>query len=277
MGLLSKLNLKKDLFHIAQKQKDMWDSMQRNGYFKRHPIYRSWSSGREEPSPVRKSDRAEKQAIPEFLSSIDFSAPEIIFDIKDVDPFKTFNDVIDPALKLAEDEWLPKIVDLTPEMTVLDIGCGYGRTEEWMRRYVRDIYGIDISDYIIGVCKRRFSEIDNVYFYVNSGYDLSMFEDAKFDFVYCFNVFQHIPRKLTEKYFQEIKRTLKQEGVFLFNMLSGINYDLDDGPCSAEWAIGYTEKDVDRLVKKSGLNALKTSKWMVRNVKPYWIWMLTKK
>jgi demethylmenaquinone methyltransferase/2-methoxy-6-polyprenyl-1,4-benzoquinol methylase len=208
------------------------------------------------------------------LAAIDFSSPEVLFDPCGADPYKFFDEELDPALKLTEEIWLQKMMELDQGMTVLDIGCGFGRTEEWMADRVKEVYGVDISDFIIDVCKKRFSEKRNVHFYANSGYNLSLFEDSKFDFIYCFNVFQHIPRKFTEEYLREMKRTLKPGGIALFNMLSGINHELDEGPDDINWSIGYAEKDIDGLLSRAGLIPVKTFKWVLRNADSFWIWKL---
>jgi len=174
-------------------QISMWDSMQRSGYFRDHIHYRDWSPDKEKPPAVLKNYESRKKELPELLKTLDFNIDEHIFELSG-NPLETFNKEIDPILKETEEIWLPKIIELNHEMVVLDIGCGYGRTETWMWRYVKEVYGVDISEYIIEICGERFSKIDNVHFYNNKGNDLSLFGSQMFDFVYSFNVFQHIPR-----------------------------------------------------------------------------------
>jgi SAM-dependent methyltransferase len=251
--------------------------MQRRGYFERYPAYRTWREKMETPVAEPAGGAPEKAILPGALAGVDFSAPEVLFDPQGADPSRFFDDELDPALKSAEDLWLPMMVELDAGMTVLDIGCGFGRTEEWLVSHVKELYGVDISEYIVGLCKKRFAGKDNVHFYTNSGYDLSPFEDSKFDFTYCFNVFQHIPRKFTEKYLAEIRRTLKSGGVFLFNVLSGINYTTEDGPYGTDWSIGYQEEEISRLLRKSGLTPVNTFTWRLKGAPQFWIWKLARK
>jgi 2-polyprenyl-3-methyl-5-hydroxy-6-metoxy-1,4-benzoquinol methylase len=276
MKLLNRFRKNFDSF--AQKQKDLWNQMQKDGYFEKYPSYRRWVSSFGNALPSLNEDVPGQKEMPELLSGIDFGATEIVFATRgDAGPLIYFNEEIDPALKLAEEIWLPKMVDLDPGMIVLDIGCGFGRTEEWMMRRVKEVYGVDISDYIIDVCKKRFSGKRNVHFCVNSGYDLSLFEDSKFDFIYCFNVLQHIPRRFTEKYLGEIKRTLKPGGLTLFNMLSGINEKLDGGPQDINLSIGYSGENTEKLLVRAGLTSVKTYLWRLKNDDSFWIWKLARR
>jgi SAM-dependent methyltransferase len=255
----------------------MWDAMQQRGYFEKYPAYQTWRDRMKMPLPDLAGGVPGEKSLPDLLAGLDFSAREILFDPQGADPYKFFDDELDPALKSTEELWLPMMVDLDARMTVLDIGCGFGRTEEWLMKRVKEVCGVDISDYIIGVCNKRFSGIGNVHFYTNSGYDLSLFEESKFDFSYCFNVFQHIPRKFTEEYLAEIRRTLKPGGVFLFNVLSGINYETEDGPYGTDWSIGYEEEEIDRLLKKSGLTPAATFTWRLAGAPQFWIWKRARK
>lgn len=260
-----------------KKKKDvqslMWDSMQKEGYFRHHPVYNDWNSNEEEPSPVVKTDKAPRKVLPAPLKDIRFESDEVVFSLSG-NPMETFIKEIDPLLKETEELWLQKILRLNREMAVLDIGCGYGRTEEWMWRYVRKVYGVDISQYVIEICKKRFKDIDNVYFYHNEGDNLSLFDSGMFDVVYSFNVFQHIPRRFADSYLKEIKRVLKDEGVCLFNVLSGMNYDVDEGPYGVEWMIGYSHEDMKNRIVKSGLRVTRVLKWRAEGVEPHWIWFL---
>jgi len=254
-------------------QISMWDSMQRSGYFKKHIHYKDWSPDMERPPAVLRNYGLEKKELPEPFKNIDFCVDEHILELTG-NPFETFNKEIDPALKETEELWLQKIISLNNKMVVLDIGCGYGRTEAWMWRYVKEIHGIDISGFIIKICKERFSDIENVHFYNNKGDDLSMFGSQMFDFVYSFNVFQHIPRRFTANYLKEVRRVLKKNGIFLFNILSGINTDVDSGPSGTEWAIGYNRADMEEKIINAGLKLSRTLTFRIKGVEPYWIWFI---
>lgn len=272
MKLLDLFRGKPDSF--AQKQKDLWNQTQKDGYFEKYPSYGKWASSLEDTLPPLNEAAPGPKEMPTLLAGVDFSAPEITVASRGADPYKYLDEEIDPALKLSEEIWLQKMVVLDAGMTALDIGCGFGRTEEWMMRCVKELHGVDISDHIIEVCRKRFARQKNVHFHANSGYELSLFEDAKFDFVYSFNVLQHIPRKFTTGYLGEIRRTLKPGGLTLFNMLSGVNQESDGGPGDINMTIGYREEDIEKLLATAGLTSVKTHVWRLENVDSFWIWKL---
>lgn len=167
----------------------MWDAMHQSGYFKNHPVYRDWEPEENTPRQVSKTDAQAVQELPEILRNTDFGADEVIFELGG-DPFQVSSQEIDPLPKKAGAVWLQQIVILNRETVVLDIGCGYGKTEQWMWHYVKEILGVDISPYIIEICKERFSDIKNVHFYINNGHEFHFFYPEQFDFIYAFNLLQ---------------------------------------------------------------------------------------
>lgn len=96
----------------------------------------------------------------------------------------------------------------------LEIGCGPGRLMRPLSRYFGEIHGVDVSDAMIGLARERLRDIPNAFPRHGSGSDLAMFPDGKFDFVYSYAVFQHIPsRDVVFDYLREAWRVLKPGGV----------------------------------------------------------------
>jgi SAM-dependent methyltransferase len=96
----------------------------------------------------------------------------------------------------------------------LEIGCGPGRLMRPLSPLFREIHGVDISNEMIRLAGERLRDVPNAHPRVNSGADLSAYPDAKFDFVYSYAVFQHIPdRELVFAYLREAQRVLKPGGV----------------------------------------------------------------
>jgi SAM-dependent methyltransferase len=96
----------------------------------------------------------------------------------------------------------------------LEIGCGPGRLMRPLSRHFREIHGVDVSDEMIRLARERLGDTPNAFPHHGSGSDLAIFPDAKFDFVYSYAVFQHIPSKdVVFHYLREARRVLKIGGI----------------------------------------------------------------
>ncbi len=247
--------------------KDIWDEMQRDGYFRDHPHYTDWHLDHRDASKFNLEAFDLNNRPEPMFEGIDFSKDDL-----------TICDEISPdverAIKRNECYWRPRMFKLPQSGTVLDLGCGYGRSLEWLHKIYNKSIGIDISGYIIDIAKRRFKSINNVYFYSCDG---SFFpEEIKgksVDLVYCFTVFQHIPRDVTLNYLKECRRTIKPDGKIIFNLLSGINEDIDDGAAGTEWAIGYNRDQAMELVHDANLQVSQIVTWRAEKMKACWLWI----
>jgi SAM-dependent methyltransferase len=96
----------------------------------------------------------------------------------------------------------------------LEIGCGPGRLMRPMASHFKEIHGVDVSDEMIARARENLKDLPNAHVYHGSGADLSMFDGPKFDFVYSYAVFQHIPsREVVFNYLREARRVLKPGGI----------------------------------------------------------------
>ena len=96
----------------------------------------------------------------------------------------------------------------------LEIGCGPGRLMRPMSRHFGEIHGVDVSDEMIRLAAERLRDTPNAHPHHGSGADLELFPDNRFDFVYSYAVFQHIPsREVVFRYLEEAWRVLKPGGV----------------------------------------------------------------
>jgi len=109
-------------------------------------------------------------------------------------------------------EWnLPR---LSGRDAALEIGCGPGRLMRPLSRHFQEIHGVDVSDSMIALARERLRHTPNAFPHHSSGSDLSLFADEKFDFVYSYAVFQHIPsRDVVFQYLREARRVLKNNGI----------------------------------------------------------------
>ncbi len=96
----------------------------------------------------------------------------------------------------------------------LEIGCGPGRLLRPMSRHFQEIHGVDVSDAMIKLARERLKGTPNAFPHHSSGSDLKLFPDEKFDYVYSYAVFQHIPSgDVVFNYLREARRVLKTGGI----------------------------------------------------------------
>jgi SAM-dependent methyltransferase len=83
-----------------------------------------------------------------------------------------------------------------------------------MSRHFGEIHGVDISEEMAALGRRRLRNVARAHIHVTTGSDLSMLAEDYFDFVYSYAVFQHIPdREVVLSYLREARRVLKPAGV----------------------------------------------------------------
>ncbi|MCD6115360.1 methyltransferase domain-containing protein [bacterium] len=104
---------------------------------------------------------------------------------------------------------------IKPGERILDIGCANGRFCELVFQRRAKYWGIDVSEKMISIARRRYPKAK---FFVS---DFLSFPFGKnfFDKVYCLSVFHHIPsKKFRIKFLQEIKRVLKPGGIVILTI-----------------------------------------------------------
>jgi SAM-dependent methyltransferase len=136
----------------------------------------------------------------------------------------------------------------------LEIGCGPGRLMRPLSAHFREIHGVDVSDEMVRLAKERLRDTPNAHPQVTSGSDLGMFPDEKFDFVYSYAVFQHIPsRDVVFNYLREARRVLKTGGILRCQM-NGLpphakQYDTWSG-------VRITPEEITRFAREQDLQLL---------------------
>ena len=120
---------------------------------------------------------------------------------------------------------------LRPDHSVLDVGCGVGRTARYLCEYLDDdarYEGFDIMEEMILWCRENITpRFPNFRFthapLYNSAYkpDAGLpsadrfvfpYPDATFDFAFAHSVFTHLPPSSTANYLRELHRVLKPGG-----------------------------------------------------------------
>lgn len=123
-------------------------------------------------------------------------------------------------LKKPEQTILNDIKAELEHMKMLDIGVGGGRTTVHFANLVNQYIGIDYSENMIDVCKKRFSSIisENISFKVCDARDMKIFENNYFDFIlFSFNGIDSVSYEDRLKILKEIIRLGKKGGYFCFS------------------------------------------------------------
>jgi SAM-dependent methyltransferase len=110
-----------------------------------------------------------------------------------------------------------------PPLRLLNFGCGTGKTEGYIHKYLPDVsvHGIDVSAESVRVARESNREYSNMTFDAFDGVTIP--GDAMYDVVFCANVFHHIPRAQHKQSMQGIYSRLKSGGRFVIFELNPIN------------------------------------------------------
>jgi SAM-dependent methyltransferase len=115
--------------------------------------------------------------------------------------------------------------DLSDFSSVLDFGCGCGRT---LRHFYRrssstHFYGVDIDSRAIDWCT---SHLAFAQFAVTSPKPPLPFSDGSFDLIYAVSVFTHIDEDLQFEWLNELRRVVKPGGVLLFTVQGAVAQEI---------------------------------------------------
>lgn len=120
-----------------------------------------------------------------------------------------------------EEKYLLK--HITKDSSVLEIGCGNGRSISDILPITKNITGIDHNQEAIDEVKNNFSKYPNLNFLKADATNLP-FDDKSFDFVICMVTFAN----LADKKFlilDEMKRVLKNSGHIIVSVFSENAYE----------------------------------------------------
>lgn len=109
----------------------------------------------------------------------------------------------------------------------LDFGCGVGRLTRALSKHFESCLGLDISETMIAGARELNADTKSCRFEVNDQPDLRRYEDGSFDLIFTQIVLQHQPsRSAIEAYLDEFLRTLRGDGLLVFQLPSAIPLSL---------------------------------------------------
>ncbi len=159
------------------------------------------------------------------------------------------------ALAESTGDILLRDIQLSAQPVLLEVGCGVGRMIRQMQKRVKfsKLYGVDISETMIGYTRKNTGADPRLSLYVNTGYDLGMVPGGTVDFAYSVDVFIHIfDGGIILNYLREVHRTLKSGGLFRFDVRC-----LDPDTMFGDSLGGRAAK----LLYKTGLKRADTHRW----------------
>ncbi len=168
-------------------------------------------------------------------------------------------DTVDECL--ASGEVVVSLLDhlavIHPQDFTLHIGSGLGRVEYHLRHRVAKCSGIDISSSMVRQA-RSLVPYENVEFVESDGARLSHWPDGRFNLVYSFLVFQHLPRPQFSRYIAEAYAKLSAGGYLVFQMLIDEEGERPDPPIFHPYGLRYyTRREVEECLRGSGFSQIK--------------------
>ena len=106
---------------------------------------------------------------------------------------------------------------IEPRQSVLDFGCGCGRTLLWLIRQFPDtrFHGTDVDAEAIEWCRRNLGSAE---FRVNSPLPPLSYDDEQFDLIYALSVFTHLSDAHQRSWLPELRRILRRGGTLLLTV-----------------------------------------------------------
>lgn len=116
----------------------------------------------------------------------------------------------------------PYFTDKDKNLAVLDIGCGLGQTLSYLqKRGFSDLYGIDINDESISLCKRNGLLVEKI----EDTRDFAKNSNRKFDRIIMSHVLEHIRKEdMIDTLIHIKKHLLKEGGIFLLMVPNAQSY-----------------------------------------------------
>ena len=104
---------------------------------------------------------------------------------------------------------LPRISQVFPVPTILEIAPGHGRWTQFLADQCEHLIVVDLSPACIEHCKKRFADRQNISYFTNDGCSLDMIADGSLDFVFSFDSLVHADAATVEQYVRQLQKKLR--------------------------------------------------------------------
>jgi cyclopropane-fatty-acyl-phospholipid synthase len=170
--------------------------------------------------------------------------------------FKNENDTLETAQNNKIQHIIKKL-NIQPNQKVLDIGCGWGSLAIDIAKSTNcEVTGITLSKNQFNYCVKKVKELNlenQVTFKLIDYRELN----EKFDRIVSIGMFEHVGRKFYKKFFKQIEKLLKDDGVSLIHTIGSVNPPRDPHPWITKYIFpgGYTPSlsEVTTPIEKAGL------------------------
>lgn len=115
---------------------------------------------------------------------------------------------------------MQQMLQIQPDQSVLEIGCGVGRIGRYLSPLCREWTGTDISSEMLRFAKANLHQCTNVTLVELSTSSLKEIKPETMDRVYCSAVFMHLDEWDRYKYVTEAFRVLKPGGRCYFDNIN---------------------------------------------------------
>lgn len=163
--------------------------------------------------------------------------------------------------------FLSNWLDLSKVQCALDVGCGNGFSSYYLKDFVPEIWGIDVSHYML----KRNPFIKTKRFIQASGFRLP-FADNSFDMVYAWEALHHISnpaliveemRRVSRKYILLAEPNRNHPAQFLFALVDHEH----------RWVLRYNKRYLIKIAETAGVSVrrIESAGWLFPNVTPVWL------
>ncbi len=131
-------------------------------------------------------------------------------------------------LQKPEETVLKELRNKLPQMRMLDIGVGAGRTTTHFAYLAKEYIGIDYSSQMVNACKRKFHGCPKkISFLTADARTMKLFKNSSFDFIlFSFNGIDYVNHDERIRTLREMHRILKPGGFVCFST-HNLNFQLE--------------------------------------------------